>query len=120
MPKNRFISEARFTPLTLKECDIHLWFASLNHNLKHIKFLEKLLSEEERLRVSQFKNQQAKEKFIISRGILKNILSHYLSIQAQAINLAYEKFGKPILSKALLQTHPGFSFNLSHSNDVLI
>jgi 4'-phosphopantetheinyl transferase len=53
---------------------VHIWHASLEQP-------EAVLSEDERQRAERFRYQEHRHSFIISRGILRNLLYRYTGIQ---------------------------------------
>ena len=69
------------------------------------------LSDDERERASRFRFARLKDSFAISRGILRTLLGHYLSIPPNQVRFTYGARGKPQLDfpEANLQ------FNLTHS-----
>ena len=71
------------------------------------------LSPTECERVSQYNTAEKRDRFILSRGILKEVLSKHLEIDPKNIEIHYSKFNKPYLSQ-------GLQFNISHSQDLLI
>lgn len=110
------------TPLhpKLNSNNLHLWSAVLDEHFESIEYFQAYLSPHEMDRAERFKTEKAKAHFIIGRGILKEILGRYLEIEASKINLTYEKLGKPHLEPALQNIIPGLTFNLSHSNGMIM
>lgn len=96
----------------LKSDDIHLWTAYLPDNKQDISYYKSILSEDERLKAKNFKFFKDMEQYIISRGILRCLLSIYLEIKPQDIDILYGLWGKPQLAKEF-----SLHFNLSHSRD---
>ena len=72
------------------------------------------LSTEETKRAKSFVSKRDRESFVLSRGALRSVLSRYLSIPANDIELSYNRHGKPQVSDG---TSPIVEFNLSHSGD---
>lgn len=106
--------------LTLKPGDLHLWFTSLKCTSTPLEQLKQLLSPDELARSQRFKAREAQEHFIAGRGILKQILSRYLHLPANQIQLTYESLGKPKLDESLQHIYPNLAFNLSHSHGVAL
>lgn len=73
-----------------------------------------ILSEDEKVRASRFKFDIHRDRFIVSRGILRHLLSHYLQIKPENIIFSYGKHGKPFLKNVDLH------FNVSHSEDMAV
>jgi 4'-phosphopantetheinyl transferase len=98
--------------------EVHVWRVPLNLMTFHIQNLRKILSVDELARASRFHFERDQKRFIASRGILRNILGHYLDKKPHTICFEYTKQGKPILS-----SQSGCSsiyFNLSHSDEFVL
>lgn len=83
------------------------WLIEFQNTAKRADKLVELLSEEERFRAQQFKFQELRERFIVGRGCLRQILGHYLHRQPQDIKFTYGVYGKPLVES--------LSFNFSHT-----
>src|SRR5207244_12129586 len=53
-----------------------------------------------------------RQRFIVARGVLRDLLGRYLQTQPSQINFVYNAFGKPELSPEFANR---LKFNLSHS-----
>lgn len=74
-----------------------------------------VLSEKEITRAAKFCLEADKRRYIVSRAILKRLLSRFLHIDEKEIELNYSKDGKPFL--------PGnhnLQFNSSHAGDAFV
>src|SRR5215203_3023895 len=96
--------------------EVHVWRVFLDSPEFEIESLLRILSAEELGRVSRFHFEKDKKRFIVARGILRNILSHYLGICPQNILFEYTTQGKPSLASRPGETT--LRFNLSHSDEV--
>ncbi len=106
--------------LELNKGDLHLWFAPLSCSPSELMQLKSYLSPEELSRSERFKAEKAKRQFIVGRGVLRAILSRYLTQPAKQILFDYEKMGKPFLAKKMQHPHPQIAFNLTHSHDLAL
>jgi 4'-phosphopantetheinyl transferase len=104
--------------LQLSREDIHIWRASLDLPSKRVQEINKNLSSDERLRAELFCFERDRNRFIAARGILRQILTCYLSVEPSAIRFCYEKNGKPRLQNTICKT--GIQFNLSHSEGLAL
>ncbi|MBL7666279.1 MAG: 4'-phosphopantetheinyl transferase superfamily protein [Bacteriovoracaceae bacterium] len=75
--------------------------------------LFKILSSSELERCERFLKVDDKEKFILSRGTLRNALAEFTGKKASALNIKLTKEGKPYLEE-------GPFFNLAHSRDYFV
>jgi len=101
-------------PGDINDGTVHLWITDLNSWRNHAEILRNLLSAEEIKRLDRLKIKEKKEEFLRSRGILRIILSMYLTENPNDLVFNYTPAGKPILPDTELQ------FNLSHSKDFLL
>ncbi len=92
---------------------VHVWHASLEQPAEVVLKLESVLSEEERQRADSFRSKENRQSFIVSRGILRNLLYRYTDIQPDQIQFNYTIHGKPFLAGP--ESAPDISFNLSHA-----
>lgn len=90
---------------------IHVWSAFLDITEPEIKGLQGLLSADEVSRAGRFHFQRDRDRYIVARGRLRQILGRYLEKKPHEIRFTYTAYGKPEL--------PGdasLRFNLSHSD----
>ncbi len=73
-----------------------------------------ILSPDETRRANRFISDLVRTRFIIGRGLMRHILGHYTKQQPQTLTFRYGSRGKPLLDNT------NFSFNLSHSEDVML
>jgi 4'-phosphopantetheinyl transferase len=93
---------------------VHLWIADLRDWKIHEENFKSYLSPDEIFRYRRYLIPEKKEQFLYSRGLIRNLLSSYLNVSPESIELSNNHSGKPYLSDANL------SFNVSHSSDLLI
>ncbi len=97
----------------LANAKVHVWHASLEQPLDVVQRLEAVLSEEERQRARQFRYEEHRRSFVVSRGILRNLLSHYTSLKPEEVQYKYTLAGKPHLANA--DGSSDLCFSLSHA-----
>jgi 4'-phosphopantetheinyl transferase len=76
--------------------------------------LERLLSGDERARAARFFFERDRDRFVVGRGLLREILGRCVGSDPTALAFDYGNFGKPFLPDA------GVSFNVAHAGDVLV
>ena len=101
--------------LTLKKNEVHLWRAELDRDVQPFA---SILSADETLRAERFYFEQHRQRFIVGRGILRNILSRYLAIEPAQLQFEYGSRGKPELSQVF--SGAKLQFNLSHSQGLAL
>jgi 4'-phosphopantetheinyl transferase len=90
---------------------IHIWCINLNQAVDRVSVLSQLLSESERQRAGKFIYPIHRDRWIVARGYLRQILSQYLDLTPEQIVFEYGDRGKPAIAGSQIQ------FNLSHSHD---
>jgi 4'-phosphopantetheinyl transferase len=98
--------------------EVHVWRAALDHDPSQVNSLLCTLSEDERARAERFYFEIDRERFIVARGALREILGVYLKRAAKSLSFSYGPHGKP----ALAQDAGGdaIHFNMSHSHGVAL
>ena len=94
----------------LKQGDIQIWSISLDADKDFRKACLNALGEKGRERISFFKFKQVQESYIISQGGLRILLSYYLNIEPEIIQLGRLSKGKPYSID-----NPKLRFNMSNS-----
>lgn len=98
--------------------DLHIWCASLESFLRDLTGFEDLLSLDEKARAARFFFEKDRSRYIIGRGLLRQILGGYLGLEPSKIQFKYGVFGKPALVSQI--NGRSLEFNLSHSNDMAV
>jgi 4'-phosphopantetheinyl transferase len=70
------------------------------------------MTPDERTRSARFKFERDQQRFIVARGVLRDLLGRYLQIPPSQISFVYNAFGKPDLGPEFASR---LTFNLSHS-----
>lgn len=93
---------------------IDIWSWSLDRSLAEISRFCDTFSLDESLRATRFIFEKDAMRFSTARGLLRMILSHYLSIPAAAVAITTNAHGKPQLAPSMCTE---LQFNLSHSGN---
>ncbi|MFM6191695.1 4'-phosphopantetheinyl transferase family protein [Planktothrix sp.] len=109
MEHHELTPEANFQ---LSSQTVHVWHTNLKRSPQSLQFYQTLLSSDEQKRAERFKFEKDQQAFIIARGTLRKILSHYLNLRPEQIKFKYSSKGKPSLDFNPLPLH----FNLSHAH----
>lgn len=92
---------------------VHVWAASLDVPVSVLEGFKKTLSRDELERAARFHFSQHRNRYIVARGWLRQLLGGYLSIPAETLKFDYGPRGKPALAAASKAS--GLQFNLAHS-----
>lgn len=98
---------------SLARDEVHVWRATLDQGPTLLHSLREVLAAGELDRATRFYRQQDRERFIASRGLLREILSKYLGIEPRELHFEYSPFGKPMLVRPC---HRDIGFSLSRSS----
>jgi 4'-phosphopantetheinyl transferase len=98
------------------DSEIHVWWSMLDQHQHDVNNYYKMLSHKEQKRVSQFRSQLLRDRQIVSRGILKQLISKYISTDPEEIEFTYNKYGKPLLCGKFDKIN--LFFSISHSEEV--
>ncbi|HWQ32050.1 MAG TPA: 4'-phosphopantetheinyl transferase superfamily protein [Blastocatellia bacterium] len=104
--------------LTLAQDEVHVWRASLALPAWQLRHLWQILSPEERSRAERFRFAQHRDNHIAARGLLRLILSRYLSLDPAQLRFSYGAWGKPALTAET--DGDRLRFNLSHSGELAL
>jgi 4'-phosphopantetheinyl transferase len=75
------------------------------------------LSPDDRDRSARFRFERDRQRFIVTHGVLRELLGRYLRTPPGQIRFVYNAFGKPALSP---EFGSRLKFNLSHSADLAL
>ncbi len=104
--------------LQLQEHEVHVWRASLAAPEFAIQDLQGILTKEEAERAAHFHFERDRNHWIVARGILRILLSRYLSTDPAQLQFNSNAYGKPFLAFPALSNQ--LQFNVSHSQDLAL
>jgi 4'-phosphopantetheinyl transferase len=102
--------------LVLLPDDVHIWRASLDQPEWCQTQFGATLSPDEQSRAERFHFDVHRQRFIVGRGILRNILGRYLGKEPRELEFCYSDRGKP----SLTGSNSSVCFNLSHSQSLAL
>jgi len=98
--------------------EIHVWRAALDREDHAVGQLESTLSLEEKARADRFHFANDRKRFVVARGLLRELLGAYLRQAPASLEFSYGQLGKPSLAGG--NSLSGLCFNLSHSAHVVL
>jgi 4'-phosphopantetheinyl transferase len=110
---------AIFAGRTFRSGDVDLWLTRLHYPPAQLQNMAVALSADEAARADRFHFVHDRNRFIAARGLLRNIISCYLSCTPEDIHFAYQSTGKPQLGFPASGSED-LRFNLSHSADAAV
>ncbi len=97
----------------LSDDEIHVWCAELDA-AGEVAALAACLSEEERARARGLLAGAHQRRFVVARGMLRQLLGRYLDQDPGAVTFLRGAHGKPFLQKG------GLHFNVSHTRELAL
>jgi len=95
----------------LSRGEVHVWRTSLDRDSAEVERLKALLTADERERARRFYFDRDRRRFVVARGVLREILGRYLGRAPAQIRFAHNEYGKPFL----YEDGSSLRFNVSHS-----
>ena len=109
--------------LQMARDSVHVWRVDVTRAPLLCLALRRTLSADELARAKRFVHEEDRQRFIIARGALRDILARYLRARPGHIHFCYDAHGKPFLGEGCGEPHlscPGLQFNLSHSDGLAL
>jgi len=97
---------------------VHLWRVNIPLMTPSVTERSRILSSEEQKRASRFHHAVDRNRFVIVRSLLRQILGSYLGKDPLALMFSYSKKEKPFLAGEGVGDAIGF--NVSHSGDIAL
>ncbi len=117
--KMLWISKALNENLALENDELHIWRTKVSENIKNLDNYWTFLSSDEQITAKSFHFIKDRNRYIVSRAILRKLLESYLrNIRHKDILFEQTEYGKPYLANSININN--IKFNLSHSGDAVI
>ncbi len=95
--------------------NVHIWQIDIEALSTNVDFFYSYLNGDEKTRANKFRFQKDYNVFVITRAVLRTLLSQYLNLDARKLDFQYMEHGKPFLKHDTL-----LKFNVSHSGSMAI
>ncbi len=102
----------------LEEGEVHVWRAFEVDAARLLSQLGPTLSQDERARAGRLQVARERDRFVVARGVLRDILGRYLRVSPADIRFEYSEAGKPEL--ASLGNVERIRFNVTHSGELAL
>jgi 4'-phosphopantetheinyl transferase len=102
----------------LEAGEIHLWRACLDVDEHKQRKLASSLSARERERAARLRSDRHRNRYISGRGIVRELLSHYLGRPPSAIRIELGPYGKPAVTNR--GQGEQLCFNYTDANDMAL
>lgn len=101
----------------IRDAEVHVWLAMTTWGPGGGRRLG-VLSPEEVERAARFHFDRDRERFVRARAVLRTLLGRYLGADPAGLHFRLNEYGKPALAGEWEDS--GISFNLSHSDEVVL
>jgi 4'-phosphopantetheinyl transferase len=96
---------------------VDIWRINITSNLSFLNTFLTIMHPDEIARANRYFHIRDKNRFIVSRGALRNILGKYLNLQPSAVEFEVGPNKKPYIKSNAGNT---LCYNLSHSGDWIL
>jgi len=99
--------------------EIHLWFAfpEAIRDEEALSEYRRMMSPEERRRYQRFHFEKHRHQFLVSRGLMRTMLSRYTQIRPEDLRFSKNRHGRPEIDGTDVSS--GLRFNLSHTDGLV-
>jgi len=104
--------------LELADDEIHVWRVYLDCEERQLDRFESTFGPDERARANRFLLRRDRHGFVVTRGVLRELLGRYLNRTPADLELDYSPQGKPFLRAEFLKRP--IQFNVSHSHGLAL
>jgi 4'-phosphopantetheinyl transferase len=101
--------------LALAGDEAHVWRVDVRSAYAHRDDLWRVLARDERQKATDLLFEGDRERFVVSRGVLRVLLGRYLRVQPGSLVFAYNPHGKPFLVGTA-----GVRFSVSRSHGLVL
>jgi len=84
--------------------------------------MRRILDEEERAHEHVFYFADDRRRYLVTRALVRTVLSHYLPLPPEAWMFTRNAYGRPAIAEAIAEAWPearGIAFNLSHTRGLI-
>jgi 4'-phosphopantetheinyl transferase len=100
--------------------EVHVWRAELDQAEAQVDAFFATLAPDERQRAGAFHFPVHRRRFVVARGVLRDILGRYLGLEPRRLRFSYTSFGKPSLVVGPGQEGADLRFNVSHAHGLAL
>jgi len=93
---------------------VAVFWAEIPRQRHRLPVLGEHLSADETERAGRFRRGEDRERFVVGRGLLREMLAGHLRVAPRDVSFSYNRWGKPALER-----FSGLEFNVSHAHEVV-
>jgi len=104
----------RLGTVTASTATADVWFAWVGDHAGDVeRFSRSYLSVDETARLGKYRSRDAAERYVVTRSLVRIVLSERLGLPAREIQVSRTDTGKPVVTESV-------HFNVSHSGDLIL
>jgi phosphopantetheinyl transferase len=93
-----------------------VWFAWVGDHASDVeRFSREYLSPDEEARLRAYRSREAAERYVVTRSLVRIVLSEHLGISPREIRVNRTDTGKPVIAESA-----SVHFNVTHSADLIL
>jgi 4'-phosphopantetheinyl transferase len=105
---------ARLGTIAAASAAADIWFAWIGDHARDVeRFTREYLSADEAAHLHQYRSREAAERYVVTRSLVRLVLSERLDIPAREIRVSRTDTGKPVVTENI-------HFNVTHSGDLVL
>jgi 4'-phosphopantetheinyl transferase len=112
---------AKPTMIELLPDEIHLWFTFVDevHDDGLLGRYRSLLTKQERQKEQGFHFQADRHRYLVTRALVRTVLSRYLDKAPESWFFVQDSFGKPVIGNGIPMAQK-IEFNISHTEGLIV
>ena len=104
--------------LALSPHHTDIWLTSTRLAQRQVQAYQRLLTQNELARAQKFKSAEKREEYIVTRGLLRQVLAQVAGLSLAGIDFHPGAHGKPLLERA--RFGESVAFNVSHTQGLAL
>ncbi len=107
--------------LELRPDEIHLWLTFVDevHDDGLLRRYRSLLTKEERQKEKGFHFQADRHRYLVTRSLVRTVLSRYTQMAPESWFFVQDSFGKPVIGNSIPVAQK-IEFNISHTEGLIV
>jgi 4'-phosphopantetheinyl transferase len=106
--------------IPLSSGEIHLWLTCHDQVTEHgLRSCRELLDAAERSQEPRFHFARDRRRYVVTRALVRTVLSHYVPIVPQEWAFSTNAYGRPQVDNPAARD-AALSFNISHTNNLIV
>jgi 4'-phosphopantetheinyl transferase len=107
--------------LALPDTELHVWLSDYQNEVSAVAMqaCSAVLTNEERAQQARFLFAKDRQRYLITRALVRTVLSRYADVGPSDWQFTKNKYGKPQIADSH-RIEPSIHFNLSHTHSLIV